>query len=176
MLKSLIIILAVCLAPLAYAAPEGPGTPPVASVTPADSKGALPAADVPKATVEPPVAPVVVPTDTVSEEPTTPDQLLIQAKKILSDWRALGWVYGVIALIGFLILCLRLPVIDTFLENRKLKHLKPWLAAGLGLLSGYFSTWATGAGFAPSLMAGLLAGLSAVGTHQLFTGGNSAKV
>jgi uncharacterized membrane protein YjjP (DUF1212 family) len=85
-------------------------------------------------------------------------------------------MYGLVAAIGFLVLLLRFKWIDDFLAKKNLKKFKPYLAAGLGALSAFFTSLATGGGWSKALMAGvlgILAGFASTGAHQAFTGGGS---
>lgn len=102
----------------------------------------------------------------------TSDQLTEQAKKVSSDWEKLGWMGAIISAIGFLILLLRYKPVDKFLEEKKLKYLKPYFAVGLGTVSGFLTALSSGSPWYQSVLAGLIAGLAVPGAHQVLTGGN----
>lgn len=114
-------------------------------------------------------APAVVAT---ADEEVTPEMLAEQAQKIVDDWEALGWMGGTIAIIGLLLLLLRYKPIDDLLEEHELKWVKPWVAATLGALLGFFQCFITGKGWAVSIISGLIAGIATPGLHQLLTKGN----
>jgi len=89
--------------------------------------------------------------------------------KVISDWRGIGWVAGVIALINLLMNVLRFKPLKTWFEARGIVWLKPLIAVVLGGLMGGFSTFATGAGVVGSIIAGVVAALGSVGFHELVT-------
>jgi hypothetical protein len=98
-----------------------------------------------------------------------------QAQKIAEDWKKLGWMGGVIAIIGMLILMLRFKPIDVFLEDKKLKWIKPYISIGLGVLGGFFAALIGGAIWHQALIAGLIAGAAVPGFHQVLTGANKDR-
>lgn len=106
--------------------------------------------------------------DQEQPEPTL-EELGGSAKKVIDDWRALGWLAGCIALVNFLILLLRVKKIDALFEKANIKWLKPVISAVIGGAGGFFSTMATGAGVVQSILYGVIAGLAAVGVHQAVT-------
>jgi hypothetical protein len=107
----------------------------------------------------------------LAQEPplVNPQDIITQIGKAINDWSVLGWVYGSIALVGVLIMILRLPLIDNWLGDKNLKKYKPIVAGLLGGLSGFLSTYATGAKWPQSILAGIAAGLAATGVHQAIT-------
>jgi len=114
-------------------------------------------------------APVLV------EPEVTLDQLLDMIGKVVSDWRVIGWMAGVIALIALLIAALRFTPLNNLLEKNDLKWIKVYVSAGLGALSGFFSAFQTGAGWVQSILLGLMAGWAVIGAHQTITKGNKKK-
>ncbi len=62
---------------------------------------------------------------------------------------------------------MKLSFIDNLLRKYKKRWIKPYIAAGLGALLAGFSTYATNANILNSIVAGLMAGLAAVGMHEV---------
>ena len=110
------------------------------------------------------------------EVPSTIEQIADQATKAYKDWKTLGWMYGAIAIIGLLMLLLRFKPVNALLEKKDWKKYKPAISAVLGALTSFFVAWAE-SGFWPqaiiALAMGAALGLGAVGTHQVFTQGNT---
>ena len=187
MMKAIVaVLMAMAFAVVAFAQPAAPPPQP-AAVTAAVTVAPVPAPVVPKAVIPPapaaepkvatstPDAPVADPgTGTPEPEPTA-DQVQEQIKKVLNDWKTLGWMWGLVALCGLLTLLLRIGPVNHFMEAKGLKKFKPWIAGVLGALAGFLSTFATGAGWPQSALLGLMAGLAAVGGHQMLTAGNAKK-
>lgn len=97
----------------------------------------------------------------------TAEEMWRLTARVVSDWRTVGTLAGLIALINLLINLLRIPAIDRWLAARQKKWLKPLASAMLGAILTALSTLATGADLGASLVAGLLFGLSAVGFHEI---------
>lgn len=116
-----------------------------------------------------------VATDTApaGEEEVTIDELKEAGKKAIEDWEALGWIGGMAGVITFLLLLLRFKPLDKLLENNGIKWIKPYVALGLGILLGFFSTYASGKSLVFSILMGLVAGVSSPGLHLLLTKGNT---
>jgi len=112
-------------------------------------------------------------TDTGAEEVTT-DQIKEAIKKAIEDWETLGWIGGMAAVIGVLLLLLRFKPLDKLLEDKGIKWIKPYLAVALGALGGFFSTFATGKSILFSIVAGIVAGVASPGLHLLLTKGNKS--
>lgn len=102
-----------------------------------------------------------------AEKPVDAVELITSVGKVVNDWRNIGWLAGVIALINFLLSLLRFKPIDLALDRLDVKWLKPLLATLLGALLGGFSTFSTGGSVLNSVVAGMLAGLGSVGFHEL---------
>lgn len=118
-------------------------------------------ADAPEAPAEPAV-------ETAPAEAPAPDvgELLKQTGQVVSDWRTVGWLAGMIALINLLINLTRLPFLDALLARYKKKWLKPLIAAGLGAFLVGMTSYATDANALNSIVIGLLTGFAAVGVHE----------
>jgi len=93
--------------------------------------------------------------------------LVTSVGQVVNDWKNVGWLAGVIALINFLLSLLRFRPIDMAMDRVDIKWLKPLIATLLGAALGGFSTFETGAGVLNSIVAGMLAGLGSVGFHEL---------
>jgi hypothetical protein len=107
-------------------------------------------------------------TESIKDEtPTQPGDLLIGVQKTVNDWRTLGWLAGIIALLQLLMKILKFGPVDEWFRVNKKKWLKPYIAAGIGAVLGGFSTYATGAGILNSVVAGLMVGVTSVGWNEL---------
>jgi len=112
------------------------------------------------------------PTDKVTEAikdetPSQPSDLLTGVQQTVNDWRTLGWLAGVMALLQLLMKILKFGPVDEWFRVNKKKWLKPYIAAGIGAILGGFSTYATGAGVMNSVIAGLMVGITSVGWNEL---------
>lgn len=105
--------------------------------------------------------------DGKAEGGATVGELIGGTATAVDDWKTLGWVAGLIALINLLTHILRFKPLNSLLESKELKHIKPWIAAALGAVGGGLTTFQTGAGVMNSAVAGLLAGMAAIGAHEL---------
>lgn len=142
----------------APAAPEGSDKGEAAPVDSRASEGvAAPKAD-------------AASTDSVEGEEATAEDLLQGLGKTVNDWKTLGWLAGLIALLNFLMGLLRFKPIDVWLIQHDKKWLKPWVAMGLGALIMGLSTYQTDANVLNAIVAGLLAGLGSTGFHEAITG------
>ena len=170
---ALTVIFMLALAPVVIA-DDPPATP---TATTDVAKPATAVADKPAAKIVDKL--ITAPTEVTApdEKPSTSGEMGEQIEKIANDWKSLGWIYGVIGMIGLLMMALRFKPINDFFESKGIKWLKPYISAGLGLLSGFFTAWAeTGKIWPTAVIAagmGLIAGLAAVGGHQVFTKANS---
>jgi hypothetical protein len=162
---------------------QEPATPPVAAAE-------APKPDAPAATDAAPGAPVApattesgeaAPVDSgattgegdsaASTEPeATAGDLLAGVAKTVNDWKTLGWLAGLIALLNLLMGLLRFKPIDVWMKQREIKWVKPWIAMGLGAVVMGLSTYQTDANVLNSIVAGLLAGLGSTGAHEAITG------
>lgn len=114
--------------------------------------------------------------EAVAEPEISLDQLLEMTGKVISDWRVLGWMAGIIALIALLVMALRFKPLNELLDRKDLKWIKTYVSAGLGALSGFFTAFQTGAGWVQSILLGLTAGWAVIGAHQTITKANRKKV
>ncbi len=103
----------------------------------------------------------------VPGEALTVQELLEMVVKLISDWRSVGWMAGMVALINILINLLRLPFVDDVLHRAKLKWLKPLLASMLGAILTALLSIMEGGPALSALAVGAIAGLAAVGLHEL---------
>lgn len=113
---------------------------------------------------------------TEAVEPDVPiNELLSKIGQVISDWRTLGLLAGLIVLISLGIMVLRVKKLNEYLESKNIKWLKTYIAAGLGGLLTALTTYQTGAGLSQSIIAGVIFGLASVGGHQAITKSNKPK-
>lgn len=165
-------------AALSQPADTDPGSQPAATAAASDEK-AVPTADQPKATADDTAKPADTAKDSENDgdtdEEVTAEELAKQAEKIAQDWEKLGWMGGVIAIVGLLIMLLRFKPINNFLEGKGWKWIKPYLAVGLGAVGGFFTSLAGGAVWYQAIIAGIIAGAAVPGFHQILTKANKQK-
>lgn len=101
------------------------------------------------------------------EPPPNVGELVSGAGQVIDDWKNLGWLAGVIALINLLLNTIRFTPVEYWLASLDYKWIKPLVATILGAALGGFSTFSTGAGILFSIIAGAMAGLTSVGFHEL---------
>jgi hypothetical protein len=154
------------VAPPAVAASADPGP----AALPAVPAGPAPATNVAATLYDSAVAEAIASSEKDDTIPPTTQELMDAGKKVYNDWAKLGWMAGIAALCGFLLLLLRYKPLDDMLTNKDWKKWKPWVSAVLGSVSGFFSSYLTGVGWMPSIITGLMAGLAIVGLHQGITG------
>ena len=128
-----------------------------------------PAAEDPGSSPATDAAPAEKTADAASAEEPAPDvgALITDAGKAIDDWRNVGWLAGVIALINLMLNLLRFTPVNSWLTNLDYKWAKPLTATLLGAALGGFSTYSTGASALNSIVAGAMAGLGSVGFHEL---------
>ena len=97
----------------------------------------------------------------------SPGELVSGVGTVVDDWKNLGWLAGVIALINLLLNVLRLKPLNDYLADKDWKWVKPLVAVVLGSVLGGFSTCQSGASVLNSILAGFMAGLGSVGFHEL---------
>lgn len=170
-MKRLLLTMALLLAPLSLQAQDPPDpttapaaaataeTPTAAPATPAPSTPSSATADKPEGTADP----------TDGQPHDDVGGLITDAGKVIDDWKNVGWLAGVIALINLLLNLLRFRPIDEWLTRIDYKWIKPLVATVLGAALGGFSTFATGASVLNSIVAGAMAGLGSVGFHELMS-------
>lgn len=114
----------------------------------------------------------------VAEQPSL-DDYVAAFKLILSEWQTVGWLAGLVALVAFLVMLMRLKFIDNYLVAHDLKWVKALIAAVLGGLAAMFAAVQAGAEWWPAgivaFISGAVAGFGAVGLHQTVTKGDKNK-
>jgi len=122
-------------------------------------------------------APAAVEVAVAVEVPVEVGELAEQAEKMLTEWEALGWIYGAVAFIGLLMMLLRFKPVNEFLKKKEWKKYKPYISAVLGGLSAFLVAWGEMGNLWPQAviagLIGILGGLAAVGGHQVITGANT---
>jgi hypothetical protein len=120
------------------------------------------------------VAAIAFAQDTPPVDPTFGDAFNA-AKDIVVNWKQVGILASVVALVNLLMLLLRIPMINDWFESKGIKWVKAWVAPGLGAVAAVLAAIVTGAGWEVILQAGaagLISGLASVGTHQMVTKSN----
>lgn len=187
MLSGAVVLLALLVAPPAQAQPgDGfilagvaiparvlaqPSPVPVAgpTPTPADPAAPNPAEQPVSADNEGPK----VPDDAASqpkEDEVTPEAMADQFNKVVSDWRTVGWLAGLAALIALLIMVLKYKPIDALFERLEKKWVKPLIAAILGGISAGILAYIADGDVVTAIVAGLtVIGPAAVGIFEIFS-------
>lgn len=80
-----------------------------------------------------------------------------------------GVLLAITVIVAVLILLLRIKPAELALAGYNIKWVKPYLAVAFGVVLGAASTWLTEAGLWASSLSGMVAGLAAVGLHQILT-------
>ena len=160
-----------------FAADTAPATPAVAvqPTAPTATPVAAPAVATPVAKpvavvdAAPATVPATAPAATeATPAPTVPD-LVNGATQTYLDWTKLGWLAGLIALINLLLNLTKFgPVNEWFTVNKK-KWLLPYVAAGLGAILGGLLSYQLKAPIPQCVFEGLMAGLGAIGGHEVLT-------
>lgn len=118
-------------------------------------------------------------TGTSEEEgDATLEEIMKAAELVFTNFKTLGVIGGLIALISLFILILRYPRVDKWLEKKGWKKYKRIAAVVLGGALAGLTAAAGGAIWWKALIAGgigIAAGLGSIGLHNLFTGGNAEK-
>lgn len=174
-----------CLGSLALSQPAE--TPqPTATEAASPAQPAAPAATTaPDATAEPPSEGnasegSVSNEDGTSEEEgdATLEEIMKAVELVFLNFKTLGVIGGLIALISLFILVLRYPRLNNWLEKKGWKKYKRIAAVILGGGLAGLTAAAGGAVWWKALVAGaigVVAGLGSIGLHNLFTGGNADK-
>lgn len=102
-----------------------------------------------------------------TEESSEAGDLISDATKVYGDWKTGGWMAGLLALVSLLMGLLRFGPVNDFFRSNQIMWLKPILAAVFGGIGGGFAATVEGAGVGPAIVAGLLAGLGAVGLYEV---------
>jgi len=118
---------------------------------------------------------VAQPAADVGDQPSL-DAYVEAFKLIISEWKTVGYLGGLLALVAFLIMLMKLKFISNYLEAHDLKWVKSLVAAVLGGLATMFTAVLAGADWWPAgiiaFLSGAAAGFGAVGAHQAVTKGN----
>lgn len=112
------------------------------------------------------------PTSEPSSEPTL-DSLLKDAEKVQTDWTALGLLAGLIALVNLLVNLTKFGPLKKWMDDNNLQWLRTVIALVLGGALGGLGAASIGGNAGKIVfgaLAGVVAGLSASGGHQLFVG------
>lgn len=111
------------------------------------------------------------------DEPPTSEEVSEQVGKIQTEWERLGWMGGVAAIVGLLIMLLRIKPLNDWLEKKDWKKYKAIAAGALGAIGSFFLAWGESGILWPvaviALIMGLISGWATVGLHQSLTAGNS---
>lgn len=100
-------------------------------------------------------------------------------KKIITDFRTVGVLAGLAAIVSFLLLVFRFKKLDDWLTGLDIKWIKPLVGASLTGILAMLTSVIGGLGWPEAIAAGLSAGIaafSAGGIHQTVTKGNKKKV
>jgi len=135
--------------------------------------GSQPTEPAPVADVAAPAQPV----PEVTDAETSPEEVAEQVGKIQTEWERLGWMGGVAAIVGLLIMLLRIKPLNDWLEKKGWKKYKAIAAGVLGAIGSFFLVWGESGVLWPTaviaLIMGLISGWASVGLHQSLTAGNS---
>jgi hypothetical protein len=91
------------------------------------------------------------------------NDLINQFLSVITTWQQAGVVAGLIVLVNLLTNVAKLE----FIAKRVPAAVLPWIAVGLGGLGGFFLALSAGKPLAQAVVAGIIAGLGAIGTHEL---------
>lgn len=80
-----------------------------------------------------------------------------------------GVLVAVVVIVAGAIFALRIGPAERLFTRYNIKWAKPYLAVGLGAFLGAASTWFTDLCLWGSALSGMVAGLAAVGLHQILT-------
>lgn len=139
------------------------------SATPLYAADAGPPADTEAAIAAEAAAPPVAPPAAAEIEPTTAElaSAASDVAKAIGDWHKVGPLGLAIALLALLTKLTKHRLAKRLLEAKGLAWTRPIITAVLGGLGAAALGLQQGAGVGPSLVAGLLAGLGAVGLHEV---------
>jgi hypothetical protein len=93
------------------------------------------------------------------------DDFLTQLTSVVTTWREVGALAGLIVLVNLLTHLTRLPLF----AERVPSVARAWIAAGLGAFSGVLAALAAGKPVPFAVMSGLVIGLGAIGAHELMS-------
>lgn len=102
-----------------------------------------------------------------SEKEPTISELIEDSKTIVNDWRALGAIFGVIALLQLFVKLLKIKIVNDYMAAKKIKWTKPYISAALGAVIVGLTTYTAGGDIANSIVTGLLMGTTATGWNEM---------
>lgn len=108
----------------------------------------------------------------------TPSEYWDAFKKIITDFRTVGVLAGLAAIVSFLLLVFRFRRLNEWLTNLDIKWIKPLVGASLTGILAMLTGVIEGMGWPEAIAAGLSVGIaafSAGGIHQTVTKGNRKK-
>jgi hypothetical protein len=103
----------------------------------------------------------------------TGTDLITQALAVFSTWKGQGWLAGLLAATNLLTNFTKWQPIDDFLGTKW--WLRPTISIVLGAALAVISGLTAGVAFPAALIAGVIAGLSSTGFHELYTSIFDAK-
>lgn len=158
----------VAVTPTAVHAPTAPSKPAMPEAAMPAAPVSVTAPHVPAAAAPPSTATAVhVEPAAPSSAPVTVDEIVSDAGKVVNDWKAVGFIAGLIALVNLLMNLLKFGPVDEFFTSKKITWVKPFISMGLGAVLGFLLSWQTGASLANSIVVGIMAGLGGTGVHQV---------
>jgi len=98
------------------------------------------------------------------------DELITQALSVITTWQQAGAVAGLIILVNLLTNLFKIEAV----AKRVPAAVLPWVAVALGGVGGFLLALSAGKPLAQAVVAGVLAGLGAIGGHELFKSGKAA--
>jgi hypothetical protein len=113
------------------------------------------------------VAPVPVTKEVPAEQPVIAQDLVKDAEQMINNWKLLGSLAGLIALVQLLMKALKFGPLDNWFETSKVKWIKPYIATILGALLGGLTTYATNANLLNSITSGIIIGMGSVGWNEI---------
>ncbi len=100
------------------------------------------------------------------------DEFINQLTSIVTTWQQAGALAGLILLVNLLTNLTKLQLF----ASRVPAAARAWVAAGLGTAGGLLTALASGKPVPQALLAGLIIGLGAIGTHELVSNAKPAVV
>lgn len=152
-------------------APADSAAPVIGSLAPADPVATAAPVEL-VATAAP--TPSLLPESAAPMETTPgadPAEVISGLVKIVNDWKTLGWMAGLSAVVALILFVIRRVALVKNLLAKGPKWITPVVSAGLGAVGGFLSGFSAGglpAGLVAAV-AGLGAGLGAVGGHTMIS-------
>lgn len=91
------------------------------------------------------------------------DDLINQFLNVITTWQQAGIIAGLVVVVNLLTNLTKLGAFAKYVPAVA----RPWVALGLGVAAGFLSALAAGKSLAQAVVAGLLIGLSSIGTHEV---------